>query len=408
MTNEIKKSNLIQTFKQGFESLQLSGKRQKDLLSSIHKLVGYMEKNNSDVYTESIGGEFITQQSGQSFSRQRTNRRALYLLESFIEGRKCALVTPKKTYVFPGDIGICSQSFIREEGESKRLCHKTLTAYKSALSRFSVAMEIRQVTLQNMNRQDIIMFMSSVQNMNKHIVNPLRNFLSYLYDKGITDRDFSGLFQHVKHSRCSKLPSVYTPEEIIQLETGIQRGSSTGKRNYAILLLASRLGLRSSDIVNLEFSNIDWENKAIRLYQQKNGRPVELPLLSDVGDAIIDYVLHGRPKTHLKKVFVTTTNPVRPVLAGSIYSIVNRMILEAGIAVNNRHHGGHALRHSLATNLLGNNVGLSVISNILGHASTESTMVYLGVDIKLLIDFSLEVPSVNKEFYEQEGGFFYE
>jgi integrase len=201
---------------------------------------------------------------------------------------------------------------------------------------------------------------------------------------------------------------VYTSEEIIQLETSIQRGSAIGKRNYAMLLLASRLGLRASDIVNLEFSNIDWDNKSIRLYQIKTGRPIELPLLSDVGDAIIDYTLHGRPKTEIKKIFVTATNPVRTIKAANIWAIVSRMISEAGIELKDRHHGGHAMRHSLATNLLESKVGFSVISNVLGHTSRETTMVYLGVDVKLLIECSLEVPLVDKNFYEQKGGLFYE
>jgi integrase len=173
-------------------------------------------------------------------------------------------------------------------------------------------------------------------------------------------------------------------------------------------LLASRLGLRASDIVNLEFSNIDWPNKSIRLSQLKTGRPIELPLLSDVGDAIIDYILHGRPKTEIKKIFVTATNPVRPLVADNMGAIVTRMFSESGIEANGRHHGGHALRHSLATRILENNVGLSVISNVLGHAGTETTMIYLGVDVKTLIECSIEVPFVDKNFYEQKGGFFYD
>ena len=175
-----------------------------------------------------------------------------------------------------------------------------------------------------------------------------------------------------------------------------------------MLLLASRLGLRASDIVNLAFSDIDWEDKSIRLSQQKTGRLIELPLLSDVGEAIIDYVIHGRPQTAIKKIFVTATNPVRTMKACNMCMIVTRMFAEAGIEVKGRHHGGHAMRHSLATVLLGNNTGLSVISSVLGHADTETSMVYLGVDVKMLIECSMEVSLVDKDFYEQKGGLFYE
>jgi site-specific recombinase XerD len=366
-----------------------------------------MENNNLDIYTASIGEEFIAQSSMQPLKIQRINSRAIYLLESFVEGRKYEL-KPPKTYAFPGDIGAYSQRFIREEEESKRLSGKTVITHTATLSRFSTAMEISQVTLQNLRRQDIEMFISSVQNMNAHIFIPLRKFLKYLYDTEITEQDLSIPLQHLKRTYGSRLPSVYTPEEIIKLETGIRRGSAVGKRNYAMTLLASRLGLRASDIVNLEFSNIDWSNKSIRLSQIKTGRPIELPLLSDVGDAIIDYILHGRPQTEIKKIFVTATNPTRILVPNNMGVIVTGMFSEAGIEVNGRHHGGHALRHSLATGILGNNVGISVVSNVLGHAGTETTMVYLGVDVKTLIEYSMEVPFVDRDFYEQKGGCFYE
>jgi site-specific recombinase XerD len=408
MKNEITKSKLVPIFEQRFESLKFSKKWKESLSKGIHRLVGYMEKNNLDVYSESIGRDFVIQQSSQPSYLQRINGRVIFLLDSFIDGKKYTLIPPRVTYVFPGNIGACSQRFIGEEEVSKRLSHQTVKTYMAALSHFSIAMDIRQVTLQNFRRRDIEMFISSVQNMGAHIFIPLRKFLRHLHDTGITEQDFSQLLQNLKSTRGSKLPSVYTPEEIIQLERNIQRGSSIGKRNYAMLLLASRLGLRASDIVNLEFSNMDWDNKSIRLYQLKTGRPIELPLLSDVGDAIIDYILHGRPSTEIKKIFVTATNPVRTLKATNIWAIVSRMFSEAGIEVKDRRHGGHAMRHSLATSLLANKVGLSVISNVLGHTSRETTMVYLGVDVKLLIECSLEVPFVDKKFYEQKGGLFYE
>ena len=408
MTKEIKKSELVSICKNEFDSLEFSEKWKKSLSRGIQRLAAFMEMKNLGTYSKTIGEEFIVQQSGQPFYLQRINERAIYLLESFMEGRNYSLIPPRKTYVFPGDIGACAQRYISEEKLLKRLSHHTVKNYTAALSHFSIEMEIRKVNLKNLRRQDIVMFISSVQNMNAHIFMPLRKFLSYLHVTKITEQDFSVLLQNLKYGRGSKLPSVYTAEEIIHLEQNIQRGSSVGKRNYAMLLLASRLGLRASDIVNLEFSNINWEDNSIRLSQLKTGRPIDLPLLGDVGDAIIDYVLHGRPKTAIKKIFVTATRPVRALMASNMHAIITRMLAEAGIEAKGRHHGGHAMRHSLAATMLGNNVGISVISNILGHSDTETTMVYLGVDVKLLTASSLEVPFVNKDFYEQKGGLFYE
>jgi hypothetical protein len=169
MKNEIKISHLIPISEHGFESLKFSIGRKKELQTGIGKLVSYMEKNNLDIYTKSIGIEFIAQSFMLPSKIQRINSRSIYLLESFIEGREYKLKPPVRTYIFPGDIGAHSQGFIKKEEESKRLSKRTVQTYTATLSRFSTAMEIRRVTLQNLRRQDIEMFISSVQNMNAHI-----------------------------------------------------------------------------------------------------------------------------------------------------------------------------------------------------------------------------------------------
>jgi site-specific recombinase XerD len=407
MTKEIiKLSDLNSIFESGLKSLKFSEKWKKSLLACIVNLVCYMEMNCLNVYANSVGVAFIAQLINKSEKARWLYRHAVCLLESFIGGEGYGLRIPKVAYLFPGDIGVSCEHFIEEESVSGRFSQGTVQNYASALSRFSVEMEIRQIHLKTFGRQDVIRFISSAQNMSANIYIPLRRFLKYLYDKGMIETDFSLLLQDLKQSRRSQLPAVYSTEEIARLEASVDRGSAVGKRNYAMLLLASRLGLRASDIVNLEFSNLDWENKKLGLVQVKTGRPVELPLLSDVGDGMIDYLLHGRPQTKLKKVFVTANNPVRPLSPSMICTIVTRQFSEAGIALNGRRHGGHALRHSPATAILGNNVGLPVIAGVLGHASTESAMVYLGVDIQMLKGCSLEVPPVDQNFYMQRGGIF--
>lgn len=385
-----------------------SVKWQKQMLRCIRKLVLFMNEKGIIHYTEHVGDNFATNMSGASTSMLRFVRRSITILNDFIQGKEYTLIPKRVAYLFPGQIGEHSRCFIDHIAVSRRLSPSTLKLYIAALSRFSVSMDIRKVACGNMTKHDIFSFMSSVQNLNTHIYIPLRVFLKHLHQTGLTSDDFSLELKHLNYTRGSKLPSVYTPDEICKLENGVQRGSVTGKRNYAILLLATRLGLRSSDIVNLEFSNIDWEHNMIRLVQVKTSRPIDLPLLCDVGEAIIDYAVNGRPKTSLKKIFLTATNPVRPLKAADIWAIISRLFNEAGIETGARHHGGHACRHSLATSILGNNVGLPVISGILGHASSQTTQVYLGVAIATLINVAHMVPPIEEEFYHQQGGLFHE
>jgi integrase len=181
-----------------------------------------------------------------------------------------------------------------------------------------------------------------------------------------------------------------------------------GKRNYAMFLLASRLGLRVSDIVNLKLENIDWENNLIKLEQQKTKRLIELPLLVDVGEAIINYLQDGRRSSAHKEIFLAMTPPYGNITGMTLTSTVQRLILDAGIDTSNRKFGPHAMRHSLASQLLQKEVSLPVISETLGHSTTRATMNYLRIDIKNLTKCLLDAPLVSEAFYNQKGGIFYE
>jgi integrase len=221
-------------------------------------------------------------------------------------------------------------------------------------------------------------------------------------------KDLSIYLKSVKPHRKEALPSCYDPEDVIRVENAIDRRSNIGKRDYAMVLLASRLGLRSSDIRMLEFKDIDWDNSEIKIVQYKTKRHLTLPLLADVGDAIIDYVKNSRPTSRLKNIFLTCTHPYKPCGSATVSSIVKRYFVESGVDCKGRHTGAHALRHSLATAMLGNGTTLPVISGVLGHETSESTMYYLGVDVSSLLKCSLDVPPVDESFYMQKGGILYE
>ena len=115
--------------------------------------------------------------------------------------------------------------------------------------------------------------------------------------------DFSEFFETLRVRKEERIPSFYNKDEVATIENSIDRSGSVGKRNYAILLLATRLGLRASDIAALSFNNIDWDKNLITLIMQKTGKIIELPLLPEVGNAIIAYLKYGRPKSILPQVF---------------------------------------------------------------------------------------------------------
>ena len=162
-----------------------------------------------------------------------------------------------------------------------------------------------------------------------------------------------------------------------------------------MLLLAARLGLRSSDIVNLKLKNIDWEKSEISLIQQKTKKALTLPLLNDVGEAIINYVKNGRPNVQDSHIFIRENKPYTHVSSSSLYTIVDQYLKRANIKVPANHrHGPHALRHSLATLLLEDNIPISTIKEILAHKSVETTKIYLKIAEKQLLRCALDVPAI--------------
>jgi len=212
----------------------------------------------------------------------------------------------------------------------------------------------------------------------------------------------------IKSHRAEKVPSFYTNEEIRKMALTIERNTPAGKRNYAMFMLASQLGMRSSDIRHLQFGNINWERNIITFKQYKTEKTIELPLFTNIGEAIIDYIRNGRPPSKEKTIFLRAVAPFTAINDSSSFScIISNIIYKAGIETKGRHHGSHCLRHSLATNLLKQGTSLPVISETLGHNNTGSTLIYLHVDVKGLLRCSLDVPPVSEKFYMQKGGMFY-
>ena len=236
----------------------------------------------------------------------------------------------------------------------------------------------------------------------------LRSFLKYLASEGILSFDWSYLVPKDNYKKEAKLPTTYTQEEIQRMLSAVDRGNPKGKRDYAILLLASRLGLRASNICGLTFDNLLWQENIITLIQAKTKKRIELPLLAEVGNAIIGYLQYGRPVSQLSYVFLHANNGDRKLHEPTLHSIVSFYLRRASIAnIEKKKHGPHALRHSLAGILLQKKTPLPVISEVLGHSNTESTKTYLRIDMGSLRQCALEVPLVDESYYRKGVGVFH-
>jgi integrase len=167
------------------------------------------------------------------------------------------------------------------------------------------------------------------------------------------------------------------------------------------------LGLRASDISGLEFGHLLWSQNTISFQQRKTKETICLPLTVDVGEALIDYIKYVRPISNDPSVFLEKNYPHHPIHSKSVSETADRIILGSGIKVGDRKHGSHALRHTMASMLLEQQVSLPVISSILGHSSIQTSMCYLRIDIEALRQCAIEVPEIEETFYTQKGGAFY-
>jgi site-specific recombinase XerD len=235
-------------------------------------------------------------------------------------------------------------------------------------------------------------FITGFSNASKdHMMRTVRQFMAFCFKNGYHPENLSSYAPNVHYEKRSRLPSAYSRDEVMKLLESVDRSNPIGKRDYAILLLIARLGLRSGDVANLSFENINWEENRISLTQHKTGNPLTLPLLEDVGLAVIDYLKFGRPGCDCQSIFMKHNAPTQPCTASGMYNLVANRLSRAGIVTGERKRGPHALRHSLASRLLEENVPLPIISEILGHANSNTTAAYLAIDIDKLRQCALEV-----------------
>lgn len=286
------------------------------------------------------------------------------------------------------------------EQYSRDRCHLrpiSLHARIQAIAIFLDFLRSRDVTtLAQIQPADISAFVISRRHLRpatvSRAVSDVRLFLQFLLLRGILQRDLSQVLPTIRVPRDAAIPSVWDPELLVRLLKVVDRSSPKGKRDYAILLLASRLGLRLGDIRTLTLDDLNWEAATIEITQSKTRAPLCLPLTEDVGEALIDYLKSGRPQTDHREVFLRLTLPFVPFAENThLYYIVRYWKELAGIQFRTQQRQGlHSLRHTLATQLLREETPFHVISEILGHATMASTLIYAKADVEALRGAALD------------------
>jgi site-specific recombinase XerD len=379
----------------------------------------YMLANNLKYYNIKVEKAYLVHELGD-FDYQQLNEKDRILVNvievlSEFQSTGRLLMGPRKHHpkVFKGKIGLVIKDFINYRENTFNLSEKTIVFYTHYLYLFySFLIRHGMKDIQQMKSADIIKYVEQIGRRGSASMHVslllIKRFLAYLYEQNILQIDYSFIVPKDNYKRQAKLPSTFTHGEITALLQAVDRGNAKGKRDYAILLMATKLGLRSSDIRELKFENIHWDRGLIILNQRKTGRPLELPLLPEIGNAMIDYLKHGRPFSNDDNCFISILAPYRQMDTSAIGNLVGKYIGLANINCSGRRHGPHAIRHSFASELLREDVSMPIISAALGHKNMESTKIYLRIDAASLKKCALEVSPVPASFYNRIGGYSHE
>ena len=224
----------------------------------------------------------------------------------------------------------------------------------------------------------------------KNLVAAMRSFLRYLHYRGLVDRDLSMVVPKVARWSFSVGPKHLASAQVRQVLHHCDRRTVVGRRDYAILLLLARLGLRAGEVVRLNLEDIDWENARITVCG-KGGKWAQLPLPTDVARAIARYLRHDRPRCASRRVFLRAKAPICEFnRGGAISSIVKAALVKAGVLSARK--GAHLLRHSLAMDMLRRGASFDEIGEVLRHKCSKSTAIYAKVDLQSLRTLALPWP----------------
>jgi integrase/recombinase XerD len=224
----------------------------------------------------------------------------------------------------------------------------------------------------------------------KLLTSAMRSFLRYARYRGAVTRDLAAAVPVVANWSMPSIPRAIGADQVRQLLASIDRRTATGRRDYAIVLLLARLGLRAGEVAFLELEDIDWDAGEVSV-QGKRGQRTALPLPGDVGEAIATYLRRGRPRSSDRRVFLRSKAPVRGFLTQcAIGSIIRHALHRAGIQAPTT--GAHQFRHALATQMLRHGASLTEIGEVLRHRSPQTTTIYAKVDLTALRTLALPWP----------------
>ena len=382
--------DLKESFLRRLDEIKYSPSRIKLIRNTLTKIEAFMTDWGIDIYHPGIGEKFLARESDLvSESYHLMQKTAINRLADFLEGcefkrrvryikKECPRCFRKEFDLYVGEL------------KSRGLRASSITRYsKLCIEGLSLIRGFGVKAIPDIKPKHITKAFEAISDKPTFIT-ACGNLLKYLYSAGFHEKDLSFFIPKIK--KPQQIPSVYSRDEVNRMIAAIDKTTSIGKRDYAVFLLALRLGIRRGDISNLKLADIDFVGKRIRFVQEKTRVPQNLLLPDDVGAAIAEYIKTARPETRLPYVFLTVKAPVSRLRGVNLYKAVNKYITKAGIGNDGRKRGPRSMRMTLASELISEKTPYGVVKHILGQESPESTRHYIKFDIETLRACAIAVP----------------
>ncbi|WP_216373047.1 site-specific integrase [Streptomyces tailanensis] len=328
--------------------------------------------------TDQVIGEFLAERR-HNYHKRTTPRAVMPLLACL---RASGVVPEAPVPVDDSEVGVLLTEYRQYLRDERGLAEVSIRRYLPPVRAFlsTVPPPLAQ-GLADLRAEEVVRFvMEGAQRRStadaKKMVTGLRSLLRFLFVTGRISRPLADAVPTVANRKLAALPGRLTAGEVNSLLSGCDRSTPAGRRDFAILTVLARLGLRACEVAAIEISDIDWRSGVLAV-RGKGGLADRLPLPADVGEALADYLLHGRPPgCSTGRLFLTERAPRRPVAPSGVRALVARGCKRAGLP----RFAAHRLRHTVASDLLAAGAPLPEIGQVLRHRSQLSTAIYAKVD----------------------------
>lgn len=383
------------------------------LRAAFKRIQAFAEDKGERYFTEELGRQYLLERynCGVDYYSEacprnaRNAMRQVRLLGDYqLHGVFIRRIVKKKGYIKPPQFKKVLTDY-EIECETNQYSKRGMRTRLQRLFFFIDYLNLRKITdVNNITPAIISDYVKTIYHHHEKsmasILTTLRVFLRFLYMHGSTTMDLSLSVPKYTKYWYPAVPYIWRTDDVKRMLDSIDRCNPTGKRDYAILLLVTKLGIRVGDIKNLKLSHLDWHEKKIHFAQQKTGTDVSFPILNDIGWAIIDYLRNGRPVSDSSYLFLRNLAPYEAFgKDANLHNIIIKYTRRSNISIpKGNRQGLHSLRHTLASTMLANGTPLPVISEVLGHVNSKSTSVYLRTNMEELKQCAVDPEGV---FYNE-------